>query len=80
MLPLLALHSLVSHRGDGLRPELLALLEREADIGLSASIGPERLHPPQDTTCAVEESSTEGARDANVRPGNNLLASTSRAE
>jgi hypothetical protein len=28
MLPLLSLHALVAHRGDGLRPELLALLQR----------------------------------------------------
>jgi hypothetical protein len=30
MLPLLSFHTLVAHRGDGLRPELLALLQREA--------------------------------------------------
>jgi len=30
MLPLLSFHALVAHRGDGLRPELLALLQREA--------------------------------------------------
>jgi hypothetical protein len=40
MLPLLSLHTLVAHRGDGLRPELLALLTRQArcDAGLSATI------------------------------------------
>jgi hypothetical protein len=30
MLPLLSFHALVAHRGDGLRPELLALLQRDA--------------------------------------------------
>jgi hypothetical protein len=30
MLPLLSFHALVAHRGDGLRPELLALLQRSA--------------------------------------------------
>jgi hypothetical protein len=30
MLPLLSFHALVAHRGDGLRPELLALLQGEA--------------------------------------------------
>ncbi|WP_087737469.1 hypothetical protein [Paraburkholderia piptadeniae] len=30
MLPFLALHALAAQRGDGLRPELLALLERHA--------------------------------------------------
>ena len=30
MLALFSFHALVAHRGDGLRPELLALLQREA--------------------------------------------------
>ncbi|MFT4432878.1 hypothetical protein [Caballeronia sp. 15715] len=30
MLPLLSFHALVAHRGDGLRPELLALLQRDS--------------------------------------------------
>lgn len=40
MLPLLSLHTLVAHRGDGLRPELLALLTRRdrCNTGLSATI------------------------------------------
>lgn len=41
MLPLLALHTLANQRGDGLRPELLALLRRHADGGLSARIEPD---------------------------------------
>ncbi|QBR00179.1 hypothetical protein E1956_24200 [Paraburkholderia pallida] len=40
MLPLLSLHALVAHRGDGLRPELRALLLSRArcSAGLSATI------------------------------------------
>jgi hypothetical protein len=40
MLPFLALHALAAQRGDGLRPELLALLERHArtETSLRASI------------------------------------------
>jgi hypothetical protein len=40
MLPLLSLHALAAQRGDGLRPELKALLERHArrESGLSATI------------------------------------------
>jgi hypothetical protein len=43
MLPFLSLHALAAQRGDGLRPELLALFEHYArsDIGLSAGIEPE---------------------------------------
>ncbi len=44
MLPLLSLHSLAAQRGDGLRPELKALLERHASqaIGPVAAIEPVR--------------------------------------
>jgi hypothetical protein len=40
MLPLLSLHALAAQRGDGLRPELKALLERHAEgaAGLTARI------------------------------------------
>lgn len=40
MLPLLSLHALVAHRGDGLRPELRALLLSRARCreGLSATL------------------------------------------
>jgi hypothetical protein len=43
MLPFLALHALAAQRGDGLRPELLALLERhiENEASLRASIEPD---------------------------------------
>jgi hypothetical protein len=37
MLPLLSFHTLVAHRGDGLRPELLALLQREAQPQMPSS-------------------------------------------
>ena len=44
MLPFLPFHALASQRGDGLRPELLALLLRSGtpQAGLAASIEPER--------------------------------------
>ncbi len=54
--PLLALHALAAQRGDGLRPELLALFLRHAqsDAGLSASIDPPCVEdsqaPPQCAT------------------------------
>ncbi len=38
MLPLLSLHALVAHRGDGLRPELLALLQRHAQTEIFSEI------------------------------------------
>jgi len=43
MLPFLSLHALAARRGDGLRPELLALLERHAgsQTGLAAIIEPD---------------------------------------
>lgn len=42
MLPFLSLHALAAQRGDGLRPELLALFERHArsGAGLVATIEP----------------------------------------
>jgi hypothetical protein len=55
MLPLLSLHALATQRGDGLRPELLALLQRYArqEAGLSAGIEPD----------ATEIHCTEAERD-----------------
>ncbi|MFL9920402.1 hypothetical protein PQR75_34505 [Paraburkholderia fungorum] len=43
MLPFLSLHALAAQRGDGLRPELLALFERHAgsETGLAAIIEPD---------------------------------------
>lgn len=42
MLPFLPFHALVAPRGDGLRPELLALFERHtrSETGLAAIIEP----------------------------------------
>ena len=37
MLPLLSFHALVAHRGDGLRPELLALLQRDAQAQMRST-------------------------------------------
>ncbi|MEM5455634.1 hypothetical protein VSR69_12470 [Paraburkholderia phytofirmans] len=43
MLPFLSLHALAAQRGDGLRPELLALFERHtgSETGLAAIIEPD---------------------------------------
>ena len=47
MLPFLSLHALAAQRGDGLRPELLALFERHAgsETGLTAIIEPDETEP-----------------------------------
>lgn len=47
MLPFLSLHALAAQRGDGLRPELLALFERHAGLetGLAAIIEPDESEP-----------------------------------
>ncbi|MDB5621329.1 MAG: hypothetical protein JWQ24_5567 [Tardiphaga sp.] len=47
MLPFLSLHALAAQRGDGLRPELLALFERHAGLetGLAAVIEPDETEP-----------------------------------
>ena len=47
MLPFLSLHALAAQRGDGLRPELLALFERHAgsNAGLAAIIEAEETEP-----------------------------------
>jgi hypothetical protein len=47
MLPFLSLHALAAQRGDGLRPELLALFERHAGLetGLAAIIEPDETEP-----------------------------------
>ena len=50
MLPFLPFHTLAAKRGDGLRPELLALFERRAEStpGLSAPLVPEISSANQD--------------------------------
>jgi hypothetical protein len=57
MLTLLSLHALVAHRGDGLRPELRALLERRAGLatGLAAIIEPVEQEPLSHVTDAVAD-------------------------
>ncbi|SAL00671.1 hypothetical protein AWB83_06276 [Caballeronia ptereochthonis] len=52
MLPLLSFHTLAARRGDGLKPELLALLARHAEsgIGLSAGIDAESTGTPSHDT------------------------------
>jgi hypothetical protein len=47
MLPFLSLHALAAQRGDGLRPELLALFERHAGLetGLAAIVEPDETEP-----------------------------------
>lgn len=69
MLPLLSLHALAAQRGDGLRPELKALLERHTDpaMGLSATIEPieqEACSHAQDTIAdaPVTESEADGSK------------------
>ncbi|CAB3804470.1 hypothetical protein LMG28138_05521 [Pararobbsia alpina] len=55
MLPLLPFHTLAAQRGDGLRPELLALFARNArsDTGLSARIEIENI-ARSDNRCTPE--------------------------
>jgi hypothetical protein len=57
MLPLLSLHSLAAQRGDGLRPELKALLERHASqaTGLVATIEPVEQESFSQATQAVAD-------------------------
>lgn len=55
MLPLLPFHAIAAQRGDGLRPELLALFARHAQsgTGLSAQIDIEHI-APDDRRCPPE--------------------------
>lgn len=71
MLPFLSLHALAAQRGDGLRPELLALFERHArlETGLVAIIEPVETELPSQTVdvvpkipvapCGADESSAK---------------------
>ena len=66
MLPILALHTLAQRRGDGLRPELLALLTRRIEIGLSAPMESDDSPPlrsaefhSEEVNCADDRSSHE---------------------
>ena len=57
MLPFLSLHALAAQRGDGLRPELLALFERHAraEAGLSAIIEPVETGSPDQVVDVVPQ-------------------------
>jgi hypothetical protein len=57
MLPFLSLHALAAQRGDGLRPELLALFERNAGshAGLAAIIESDETEPLNQVIDAVPE-------------------------
>jgi hypothetical protein len=63
MLPLLSLHALAAQRGDGLRPELLALLKRHAGLeaGLTVDIEAADLERPS-TPCETIEPQTDLTR------------------
>jgi hypothetical protein len=60
LLPLVPLHTLAAQRGDGLKPELLALLLRHVpqEAGLSASIEADDGDRPADipTAAAIHDS------------------------
>jgi hypothetical protein len=62
MLPLLSFHALVAHRGEGLRPELLALLQREAQPQMpSSSVGyqPAAIPKGEGTELTLDDPTTE---------------------
>jgi hypothetical protein len=64
MLHLLSLHALAAQRGDGLRPELLALLRRHA--GLEADLiarNPEDLNASQTSQQTNNEAPSQPACD-----------------
>ncbi|MGF6980982.1 hypothetical protein F0160_25820 [Paraburkholderia sp. JPY303] len=66
LLPFLSLHALAAQRGDGLRPELLALLLRHArsEIGLGAEIeSDETKIPCEPTQPAQRTSANEDLRE-----------------
>jgi hypothetical protein len=65
VLPLLALHFLAARRGDGLRPELLALLKSEPGGGdLSVRIEAESQHLSHEKACATETSAASASEAA----------------
>jgi hypothetical protein len=61
MLPFFSLHALAAQRGDGLRPELLALFERHArsETSLAAIIEPVETEPPYQVVEVVPEDSAK---------------------
>ena len=72
MLPLLSLHALAAQRGDGLRPELLALFERHAGLetGLAAIVEPVETERPWQAVDVVGEVpvALRGADESSARP------------
>lgn len=70
MLPLLALHALVNLRGDGLRPELLALIKHSTGGSLSAPIEPETspfLYPMMGVADELTQGGSESSEDSATR-------------
>jgi len=69
MLPLLPFHVLAAQRGDGLRPELLALFARDARhaVGLSAAIAID--HGRADETPSGGKMRDESAGESSRKPG-----------
>ncbi len=57
MIPFLAMHALAALRGDGLRPELLALFERH-----------EAASPPHLVVAVSDQPRADAAEAANPRP------------
>jgi hypothetical protein len=61
-LPLLSFHALVAHRGDGLRPELLALLQRDAQpqmLPADASQQPASIQKGEGSELTLDEPTAE---------------------
>jgi hypothetical protein len=80
MLPFLSLHALAAQRGDGLRPELLALFERyaRAETGLSAAIEPDRTEDPCTNSAVVPNASAN--KDSPDEPWKNDSCSRESAD
>jgi hypothetical protein len=70
MMLLLALHKIAAERGDGLRPELLRLLERsQADEANRAAIASENCENPRVTQLGANHASPDAeALPENVLP------------
>jgi hypothetical protein len=64
MLPFLSFHALAAQRGDGLRPELLALFERHVrlETGLAAIIEPAETELPNKAVDVVATVPVANAR------------------
>jgi hypothetical protein len=71
MLPFLSLHALAAQRGDGLRPELLALFERHtrSETSLAAIIEAVETEPPNPIVEIVSEDSGKKCEVRYLLPG-----------